>query len=140
MTEGQTQSESSATILVAEDEELIRFMLVELLQDEKFNVLEAADGAAALRQLQSHTGISLLITDISLPGLNGRQLALQGRRLHPTLKAIFVTGYSPDSLKEQKADEGGDDLPGWLDTVPVIRKPFDLAELVAMVRSSLAAK
>src|SRR5262249_46207392 len=127
----------SATILIAEDEDLIRMMMVEVLQDEKFKVLEAHDGETALQQLASTPEVSLLITDVGLPGVNGRQLVERVRVDHPRLKVIFVTGYSREILLQQKDADGGLQ-DAWIQNVPILRKPFDLTELVEKVRAVLA--
>lgn len=80
-------------ILVVEDEFLIRMTLVEALSDEGFEVLEADTGDAALSILQSGAPISLLLTDIQLPGsLNGNALATKARETLPDLPVIFMTG------------------------------------------------
>ncbi len=80
-------------VLVVEDEFLIRLTLVEALSDEGFEVLEADTGDAALSILQSGPSISLLLTDIQLPGsLNGNALATKARETLPDLPVIFMTG------------------------------------------------
>lgn len=73
--EDDAHSEQGEVILVVEDESVIRQLIVETLEDLGYRMLEAADGSAALRILQSPQRIDLLVTDIGLPGLNGRQLA-----------------------------------------------------------------
>jgi CheY-like chemotaxis protein len=124
-----------ATILIAEDEDLIRMTMVDVLQEEEFLVLEAQDGESALLQLAAKPEISLVITDVGLPGLNGRQLLERARKTHPGLKAIFVTGYSREILHQQAADGGPQD--DWVKAIPVLRKPFDLTDLIDKVRSVL---
>ena len=126
-----------ATILIAEDEELIRMMMVEVLQDEQFTVLDADNGEAALRHLDTHKNVDLLITDMGLPGLNGRLLLEKARDANPRLKAIFVTGYPQDILRAEKPGEGAGNK-DWIKDIAVLRKPFDLTELIAKVRSVLA--
>jgi CheY-like chemotaxis protein len=82
-----------ARVLVVEDEFLIRLTLVEALSDEGFVVLEADTGEAALSILQSDASISLLLTDIQLPGsLNGNTLVTKARETLPNLPVIFMTG------------------------------------------------
>lgn len=135
MTEEQQGEKTSAVILIAEDEDLIRMTMVDVLQEEGFQILEAHDGETALQQLAAMTGISLLITDVGLPGLNGRQLIERARTTHPDLKAIFVTGYSREILQQQTSEGGAQD--SWIKDVPVLRKPFDLTDLVNKVRSVL---
>lgn len=136
MDEAVDQKAGLATILIAEDEELIRMMMVEILQDEHFTVLDAGNGEGALEHLAGQQKIDLLIADVGLPGLNGRQLVGKARQLNPAIKAIFVTGYSQEILRSQA--EGGEQE-DWIDQIAVLRKPFDLTELIDKVRSVLAA-
>ncbi|NDW02496.1 ATP-binding protein [Salipiger sp. PrR002] len=113
---------SGKTILVVEDEILVRMVVVDALRDRGFTVLEAGTGAEALDVLATETPIDLLLTDVGLPkGMNGRQLAQAARQARPTLKVVFVTGY----------DEGvalGDEL--LASDVDVVQKPFDLDRLI----------
>jgi CheY-like chemotaxis protein len=134
MVEEQNDGKTPATILIAEDEDLIRMTMVDVLQEEEFHVLEAHDGESALQCLATTPNISLLITDVGLPGLNGRQLVERARANHPDLKVIFVTGYSREIL-QQSADGGPQD--NWIKSIPVLRKPFDLTDLINKVRSLL---
>ncbi len=92
-------------VLVVEDEFLIRLTLVEALSDEGFEVLEADTGDAALSILQSDGPISLLLTDIQLPGsLNGNTLVTKARETLPDLPVIFMTGRL-DSADEARRSE-----------------------------------
>ncbi len=106
-------------VLVVEDEFLVRLTLVEALSDEGFQVLEAETGDAALPILQRYQEISLLLTDIQLPGtINGRALALKARENLPNLPIIFMTGGP-------SGDEGAD---GSARDV-FISKPYTLANI-----------
>ena len=125
-----------ATVLIAEDEELIRMMMVEILQDEQYRVLEASDGESALAHIQRGEKITLLITDIGLPGTNGRQLVEAARRIIPDLKLLFVTGYSRDILQRRMVENGEDDT-DWISEVPILRKPFDLTSFTEKVNAIL---
>ena len=94
-------------VLVVEDEFLIRLTLVEALSDEGFEVLEADTGDAALSILQSDGPISLLLTDIQLPGsLNGNSLVTKARESLPDLPVIFMTGRldSADDARRSERD------------------------------------
>ncbi|HVJ32607.1 MAG TPA: response regulator [Terriglobia bacterium] len=135
MDEAAEQGKQAARILIAEDEELIRMMMVEVLQDEHFDVLDAGNGEMALQHLSANRDIDLLIADVGLPGLNGRQLVEKARETNPHLKAIFVTGYSRDILQNQGTGNESDE---WIKSITVLRKPFDLTELIDKVRSVLA--
>jgi len=81
-------------VLVVDDEALVREVGAELLIDLGFQVLEADSGEAALRILESRPDISLLFTDVRMPGMDGVELARRAALLNPRLKVIFVSGYS----------------------------------------------
>jgi CheY-like chemotaxis protein len=117
------------TILVIDDEESIRALLVEVLTDAGYAVIEAADGPAGLTALQSARRVDLLITDVGLPGgLNGRQVADAARVSRPDLKVLFITGYA------ENAAVGN----GYLDPgMAVITKPFGVSALGSKVRDML---
>lgn len=88
-----------ATVLVVDDEPAIRMLIVDVLAELGYQLLEAADAAGGLAVLRSDQKIDLLITDVGLPGgMNGRQLADAGRELRPDLKVLFVTGYAEAAI------------------------------------------
>ena len=117
-------------ILVVEDEFLIRLTLVEALGDEGFDVLESGSGDAALPILQADPSISLLLTDIQLPGLlDGRGLARRARESRPDLPVLYMTGR-PDPTAEARASPHEH----------YISKPYSLADISKAVRSLTAAK
>src|SRR5262249_27651858 len=92
-------STGSETILVVEDEPDVRAYLVETLRDLNYRVREASDGAAALALLASEPfRIDLLLSDIVMPGMNGRQLADALYRRQPDLKVLFMTGYARNAV------------------------------------------
>jgi CheY-like chemotaxis protein len=113
------------TVLVVEDEPVVRGLIVEVLNDLGYAALEAADGPAGLEFLQSKRRIDLLVTDIGLPGLNGRQVADAGRALRPGLKVLFMTGYA-----ENAAFASGFLEPG----MEMITKPFAMEALMGRIR------
>jgi PAS domain S-box-containing protein len=115
------------TVLVIEDEPVVRSLIVEVLADLGFAALEATDGQSGLEVLQSRQRIDLLISDVGLPGLNGRQLADAARQLRPGLKVIFMTGYAEVAASAQGFLEPG---------MALITKPFALADLTAKVRAT----
>ncbi|MBC7576573.1 MAG: PAS domain-containing protein [Tardiphaga sp.] len=117
------------TVLVVEDEPIVRAVIVEMLRDEGYRVLEAVDGPSGLRVLCADSRIDLLITDVGLPGMNGRQLADQAREQRRDLKILFITGYA-----ESAAIAKGFLLPG----MEMVTKPFDLGDLSGRVRDMLA--
>lgn len=107
------------TVLLAEDEFMLRIVAVEVLTDAGYQVLEAADGDAALALLKKNEGIDLLISDIKMPGLNGYQLAEAGIALRPKLKVMLMTGYTQEPIPAKMAASG----------VKVLYKPFDIDQL-----------
>ncbi len=114
-------------VLVVEDEFLVRLTLVEALSDEGFQVLEAETGDAALPLLQRSGEISLLLTDIQLPGtINGHALALRARESQPNLPIIFMTG-GPD----EETDASARDV--------FISKPYTLANICDAAKRLTAA-
>jgi CheY-like chemotaxis protein/nitrogen-specific signal transduction histidine kinase len=118
-------------ILVVEDESDVRSFVVEMLRELGYEVIEAADGAAALAALAAHPDISLLFTDVGLPGeLNGRQLADRASRLRPDLKILYTTGYARNAIVHQGRLDPGVELLG---------KPFTYAALANRIRALLDA-
>jgi len=111
-------------VLVVEDEALVRMLIVDVLDELGCHALEAATGTDGLRILQSPQRIDLLVTDIGLPGLNGRQLADAARERRPDLKILFMTGYAETALGRSFLGRG----------MEIIAKPFDMATLTKRVR------
>ncbi len=118
------------TVLVIEDEPLVRGQIVEALTELGFIALEATDGVSGLEVLQSRQRIDLLISDVGLPGLNGRQLADAARLLRPELKVIFMTGYADVAATPQGFLEPG---------MALITKPFEMSELAAKIRAATSS-
>jgi CheY-like chemotaxis protein len=123
-------SRSGETILVVEDEDNVRSVIVAVLQDMGYRYIEAADALAALSVLDAGTPIDLLVTDVGLPGMNGRQLAEIATSRRPGLPVLFVTGYA-----EQAAVRQGFLTPG----MQMITKPFVIEELAARIRAMLSS-
>jgi PAS domain S-box-containing protein len=121
---------SHATVLVVEDEEIVRGLVVDVLEEMGITTLTAHDGPSGLAVLQSRQLIDLLVTDIGLPGLNGRQMADAGRLLRPDLKILFMTGYA-----ETAAMANGFLEPG----MEMITKPFPIESLAARIRGMILA-
>jgi len=117
------------TVLVVEDEPVVRGVIVEMLHDQGYRVLEATDGPSGLRMLRLNDRIDLLVTDVGLPGMNGRQLADQARETRPELKILFITGYA-----ENVAIAKGFLQPG----MEMITKPFDLDNLSRRIREMVS--
>jgi PAS domain S-box-containing protein len=116
----------SELVLVVEDDPDVRDYTVDMVGALGYSVLSAPDGASALRLLDSHREVSLLFTDVGLPGgMNGRQLAEHALRRQPRLKVLYTTGYARNAIVHQ----------GHLDTgVEVIFKPFTYSDLATKIR------
>ena len=120
----------SEMVLVVEDDEVIRALVLDTLADQGYRTCQAADGPAGLAILQSPEDIDLLVTDIGLPGLNGRQLADAGRQLRPGLRVLYMTGYAQNTLSDLEALAPGMEL---------ITKPFAIDAFSHRVRAMLDA-
>jgi CheY-like chemotaxis protein len=118
-------AERGETVLVVEDEPVVRGLIVEVLSDLGYRAIEAADGQQGVDALHSRRRIDLLITDIGLPGINGRQVADAGRARRPDLKVLFMTGYA-----ENAALASGFLEPG----MAMITKPFAMEHLATRIR------
>jgi PAS domain S-box-containing protein len=117
------------TILIVEDEAAVRSFAVDLARELDYQVLDAADAAAALHLLDSRREIALLFTDVGLPGgMNGRQLADEARRRRPGLKVLFTSGYARNAIVHHGRLDPG---------VQLITKPFTFAGLAAKFRQVL---
>lgn len=99
---GAPNPTACGTVLVVEDEAIVRMLLVEALTERGFSVLEAGDGNAAAAIIASAERIDLLATDVGLPGINGRQLAEMARAKRPDLKVLFLTGYAYNAAMDQE--------------------------------------
>lgn len=87
------------TILVVDDEEAVRMLMIEMLQDMGYRVIHTGDGAHAIDLLRENRSIALLVTDVGLPGgMNGRQVADAARTILPKLQVLFVTGYAETAV------------------------------------------
>lgn len=115
-------------VLVVEDEEAVRVLVVDALHELGYSTLQASDSKTALPFLQGPQRIDLLVSDVGLPGLNGRQLAEIARQHRPCLPVLFMTGYA------RNAEVRADFLESGMDLLP---KPFTVDELAARVRVML---
>jgi PAS domain S-box-containing protein len=120
---------ASETILVAEDDAGVRGYVVESLRELNYSVMEADDAAAALAIItQADLRIDLLLTDVVMPGMNGRELADRARVMMPNIRVLFMTGYSQDAIVHQ----------GRLDPdIELLEKPFRSESLAVRVRAIL---
>jgi PAS domain S-box-containing protein len=127
---GATKHASAGeTVLVVEDEPVVRGVILEMLEEEGYRTLEAVDGPSGLRILRTKQRIDLLVTDVGLPGMNGRQLADQARETRPGLKILFITGYAESVAITDGFLESG---------MEMITKPFELNNLSRRIRAMIS--
>jgi DNA-binding response OmpR family regulator len=115
-------------VLVVEDEAMVRMLVVQTLIEAGYAVREAAEANSAMAALDNDTEISLMVTDLGLPGINGRRLADKVRIKRPGMKVLFMTGYEESPLLETGLPEG----------CALIHKPFTLDDLTAQAGRLLA--
>jgi PAS domain S-box-containing protein len=126
---GPAVAGSGETILVVEDDMLLRETVTEALREHGYQVVSAADGAAALLALDVAGHVDVLFTDITMPGpLNGVALARAARARQPALRILFATGYSDGQVLAQ-----------WPEQLDLLPKPFTLDELAARIAQTLGA-
>ncbi|WP_308907443.1 ATP-binding protein [Pseudomonas canadensis] len=118
------------TVLIVEDDPAVRVLVSAVLKELGYGFVEAGDANTAVPIIESDQRIDLMISDVGLPGMNGRQLAEIGRQIRPDLKVLFITGYA-----EHAAVRGGFLDPG----MQLITKPFTFDLLTAKVREMIRA-
>jgi signal transduction histidine kinase/ActR/RegA family two-component response regulator len=120
------------TVLVIDDEPVVRMLVVEVLEDLGYTAIEAADAAAGLRHLETARRIDLMVTDVGLPGgMNGRQLADAARQRNPALKVLFITGFA------EAAAIGNNDLEAGMQ---VMTKPFAIDALATRIKELISSR
>jgi len=119
------KADHGETVLVVEDESIVRSLIVEVLDELGYKAIEAVDGPSGLEILQSNRQIDMLITDIGLPGLNGRQIADAALVKRPDLKILFMTGYAENAALANGVLESG---------MEMITKPFPMDTLAKRIR------
>lgn len=118
----------SETVLVVEDEPVVRDLVVEVLRDLGYRILEAETGPSGLGIVQTPVRIDLLVTDVGLPGFDGRQLADRARFVRPDLKVLFMTGYAENAMfGGSRLDRG----------MQMITKPFPVETLAARIQEMI---
>jgi PAS domain S-box-containing protein len=120
---------SGETVLVVEDEPVVRSVITEMLEDQGYRVLEAVDGPSGLHILRHDERIDLLVTDVGLPGMNGRELGDQARELRPSLKILFITGYAENVAMAKGFLQAGMDM---------MTKPFEWEKFLQRVKDMIA--
>ena len=120
---------SGPTVLVVEDEEVLRAGIRRLLQNEGYNVLEAADGATALQLLDTPASdhVALVLTDLRMPVMDGRQLAAALARRRPSLPIVFMSGFTAQLMDLRLVSPG----------LAFLAKPFRNDDLLAAVKKQL---
>ena len=125
---GEVPRGTGEWVMVVEDDASVRMLVVEVLRDLGYAPVEATHADAAIARLRATPKFDLLITDVGLPGMNGRQLAEVAREIVPELKVLFMTGYAASALNR------GDFL---AEGMEMIAKPFDLEQLGRKIREML---
>lgn len=97
----ETDCANVKTILLVEDDDVVRELTAEVLGEFGYRVYALRDGPSALDLLRSEHQVDLLMSDIGLPGMDGRELVAAARQLHPTLPVLFASGYDERELLEE---------------------------------------
>ena len=119
------------TILLVEDEANLRYLARQYLEKQGYKVIEAADGAVAMQIAVAHEAvIHLLLTDVIMPGMNGRELAQRISQIRPNVKVLYMSGYTENVIGHNGTLEAG---------VLLLQKPFNLRDLKSKVREVLDA-
>jgi two-component system cell cycle sensor histidine kinase/response regulator CckA len=124
-----TTAGGSETVLVVEDEPLVRSLAVRALEDQGYSVLQAEEGWAALAASRAYEGeIHLLVTDVVMPAMNGKELADRLSAERPGLRVLYVSGYTDHAVVRHGVLEEG---------IAFLSKPFDMSSLARTVREVL---
>jgi len=119
------------TILLVEDETNLRYLARQYLEKQGYKVIEAADGAVAMQIAVAHEAmIHLLLTDVIMPGMNGRELAQRISEIRPNVKTLYMSGYTENVIGHNGMLDDG---------VCLLQKPFNLRDLKSKVREVLDA-
>jgi len=119
------------TILLVEDEANLRYLARQYLEKQGYKVIEAADGAVAMQIAVAHEAvIHLLLTDVIMPGMNGRELAQRISEIRPNVKILYMSGYTENVIGHNGMLDAG---------VRLLQKPFNLRDLKSKVREVLDA-
>jgi CheY-like chemotaxis protein len=117
----------SETILVVEDEEAVRRAAKRILAGKGYTVLEAGSGTEAMEVIDSNRGIDLLLTDLIMPGMGGRELVRVLRERNRSIATLYMSGYTKDAVMRAELDPD----------IMVLEKPFSQEDLAAKVREAL---
>ena len=116
---GDHRAVANEVVLIVEDEAVVRLLIVETLNDLGYQALEASGSRGRFARLAITQRVDLLVSDIGLPGLNGRQLADAARVNRPRLKVLFVTGYAEVAAANSFLESG----------MEIVTKPFTMEVL-----------
>jgi CheY-like chemotaxis protein len=117
------------TVLVVEDEEPLRRLTRRILETRGYTVLDAPNGQEAIRVLASaQKRVDLLLTDVVMPGMSGRELVERLLPVYPWLRVLFMSGYTEDMMLQHRVAELG---------ITVVEKPFTSDDLAIAVRNTL---
>ncbi len=125
---GSAFAVAGESVLLVEDDPAVRLLVQNVLTELGYSTHAAEDANTALRLLESELRIDLLVTDVGLPGMNGRQLAEIARQHRPELKVLFMTGYAQQAAERQGFLDEGMDL---------LAKPFTLEQLAGKIRQMI---
>jgi len=127
-TEALPPRREGTTILLAEDDAVMRQLTRKMLEQHGYKVLEAEDGHSALQLINSdHTSVDLILTDVVMKGMNGPELVLQLIDSHPAMKVIYMSGYTGELVANQGLDSG----------IRLLEKPFTRADLLKTIDAVL---
>jgi CheY-like chemotaxis protein len=122
-------AKGTGTIMVVEDEPAVKKLAVTALKRQGYTVLSAGSGAECLEALRDHQGpLDLVLTDVVLPGMDGRSLLDEVRKVHPDVSAVFMSGYSEEVITHHGVLEEGIDF---------VQKPFSIRYLTQRVREAV---
>jgi len=128
-TEKETLAQGTETILLAEDDESVRKLISIVLKQEGYKVIEAIDGVDSVKKfIENKETIRLLLSDLIMPKMNGKEAYDEMKVWRPGLKAIFVSGYAPDVIRQKMSLEN---------SVVLISKPILPYSLLKKVRCLL---
>jgi DNA-binding response OmpR family regulator len=121
----------SGTLLVVEDEEVLRFAVSKMLRKNGFQVIEAIDGSSAIELVRTHPDkIDLMLLDVTLPGVSSREVLEQARITRPNLRVILTSAYGRETVDTTFAG---------LQVDHFIRKPFQIADLMSLLQIVLSS-
>jgi len=114
-------------LIVVDDDDEIRVLAKELLLDRGYHVITAQNGAEGLDQIQHEPQLTLMITDIRMPGIDGWELARRATDMRPNLKVLYITGYP------------GEETPDYAPPGPLLRKPWRAGEFYRSIEQLIGS-